>query len=151
VVVEICELGKGQLVEGITGNMEEKLKRKKRYIEVKLRQKDGRKFTEYYFPRKEYLYPVCTAVHSYFRGLILAATSCYMSSSTSHQLGNCNDSTDSEAIQDDMVQSPDSEEPTCYKEYSRRELPRCFKSTLEGRVSQLIPLPYELSPKNRPK
>jgi hypothetical protein len=42
---------------------------------------------------------------------------------------------DFEAIQDDIIRSPDSEELANYEEYSRRELPRFFRSALEAAIA----------------
>ncbi|KAH8747438.1 hypothetical protein F5882DRAFT_265966, partial [Hyaloscypha sp. PMI_1271] len=40
-----------------------------------------------------------------------------------------------EAIQDNIMRSPESEELTSYEEYSRRELPRLFRDALEAAIA----------------
>jgi hypothetical protein len=42
---------------------------------------------------------------------------------------------DFEAIRDDIIRSPESEELASYEEYSRRELPRFFRSALEAAIA----------------
>ena len=46
-----------------------------------------------------------------------------------------NQNVDFEAIQDNIMRSPESEELTSYEEYSRRELPRLFRDALEAAIA----------------
>ncbi|KAM3087035.1 protein phosphatase regulator [Clarireedia jacksonii] len=96
--VKACELIHEQQAEGITGNIEKKLRsRKKTYR--------GQTETERWQEIYRILFPEEGVPSPYY-----------------------------EAVQDDIVQSPDSKELTSYEEYSRRELPRFFQSALEAAI-----------------
>jgi hypothetical protein len=110
----------------------------KRHTEINLNPRDGKKYIGSFSLQRKFL-----ALVSYPSFSIGIAS---QTKSTSLQLfagsllsiqRNFTDclAIDFEAIQDDIIRSPDSEELANYEQYSRRELPRFFRSALEAAIA----------------
>jgi hypothetical protein len=134
--VKSCELNLVEPIEGITDNVEKRLRsRKKTHRD----QSEFERWQEIYrilFPTEEVPSPCklpilfswyCISSEDHFLATVIyGITLIYFTDCLA---------IDFEAIQDDIIRSSDSEELANYEEYSRRELPRFFRSALEAAIA----------------
>jgi hypothetical protein len=116
-----CEVKEGQPVEGITSDIEKQLKSRKK---TRRDQPEAERWQEMYrilFPMEEVPSPCMPKLHSALK--------------IRRQWLTTTQNVDFEAIQDNIMRSPESEELTSYEEYSRRELPRLFRDALEAAIA----------------
>lgn len=108
-------------MEGITSDIEKQLKsRKKTHRD----QSGAERWQEMYrilFPMEEVPSPCKSKLHSALNTRLQWLTE--------------TQNADFEAIQDNIIRSPESEELTSYEEYSRRQLPRLFRDALEAAIA----------------
>jgi hypothetical protein len=130
-----CELLEVVQHDGITNEIVEKLRSKKKAHRDQSEEDRWKEIYQILFPGEMVpspckLYEARIILQHHLEMHIFKSLNCHKI-----QLVKANTNLVFEEIQEDVIQSPDSQELTDYEEYCRRELPRVFRASLEEVVT----------------